>query len=215
MATNLASRPAVIDRDGLAQAARLLAARQSVRRYAPTGIDNDVIELLLHCATHAPSAHNRQPWRFDVLREAAAKKRLAVAMGERLRHDRLADGDEPAAVAADAQRSLNRIGQAHVVVLVACSLEDMDSYPDSTRRNAEATMAIQSTAMAVQNLLLAASAAGLGACWMCAPLFCPDVVRDVLQWPDDWQPQALVTLGVPDGPNRRRPRRPLREIVRD
>ncbi len=51
--------------------------------------------------------------------------------------------------------------------------------------------------MAGQNILLAAHDIGLSACWMCAPLFCPDVVKDALILPDDWQPQALLTMGYP------------------
>ena len=74
-------------------------------------------------------------------------------------------------------------------------------------------MAMQSTAMAVQNLLLAASAGGLGACWMCAPLFCPETARNALDLPPDWQPQAIVTLGVPLGASSLRDRLPLRDLV--
>ena len=58
-------------------------------------------------------------------------------------------------------------------------------------------MAAQSTALALGNLLLAAHHEGLAACWMCAPLFAPDIVRDVLDLPADWEPQALITLGYP------------------
>ena len=58
-------------------------------------------------------------------------------------------------------------------------------------------MAIQSVANAIQNLLLAAHDLGLGACWLCAPLFAPDVVRAVLNLPSDWDAQALITLGYP------------------
>ena len=56
-------------------------------------------------------------------------------------------------------------------------------------------MATQSVAMAGQNLLLAAQAEGLGACWMCAPLFCPDVVRAQLDLPEEWQAQGLIACG--------------------
>lgn len=206
---------AAIDHAGLARATRLLESRHSVRRYsAQPIIGREVIEQLLHCATRAPSAHNRQPWRFAVLREEDEKGRLARAMGARLRCDRLADGDDAAQIEADVARSFERITGAPVVVLVAASLKDMDAYADGRRRAAEAAMAMQSTAMAVQNLLLAASAAGLGACWMCAPLFCPDTARKSLALPADWQPQAIVTLGLPQGPARRRPRRPLHDVVR-
>lgn len=73
----------------------------------------------------------------------------------------------------------------------------MDRYPDDKRNATEHTMAIQSTALAAQNLLLAAHHEGLGACWLCAPLFCPDVVVQTLDLPADWEPQALITLGYP------------------
>ena len=74
-------------------------------------------------------------------------------------------------------------------------------------------MAVQSTAMAVQNLLLAAEQEGLGACVMCAPLFCPDVVVDALGLPPAWQPQMLVTLGQRANASKSRPRLPLESIV--
>lgn len=58
-------------------------------------------------------------------------------------------------------------------------------------------MAVPSASMAGANLLLAAHAAELGACWLCAPLFCPDAVVDVLGLPPDWQPQGVIALGDP------------------
>jgi nitroreductase len=89
----------------------------------------------------------------------------------------------------------------------------MDIYPDKRRQHNEWLMAVQSTAMAGQNLMLAAHALGLGTCWMCGPLFSPDVVRKVLSLPADWQPQGLITLGYPDE-ERHKERRPLTELVR-
>ncbi len=76
-----------------------------------------------------------------------------------------------------------RMTGAAALVLAAVSMIDMDIYPDQRRSQAEWTMAVQSTALACQNLLLAAHQAGLGACWMCAPLFVPELVRNVLQLP--------------------------------
>ena len=55
---------------------------------------------------------------------------------------------------------------------------------------------------------------GLAACWMCAPLFCPEVVRASLDLPPAWQPQGLVTLGFPADAGRDRPRKPLAAFVR-
>ncbi len=90
-----------------------------------------------------------------------------------------------------------RIANAPAVIVSCLSMADMDSYPDARRAQSEYLMAVQSTALACQNLLLAAHAAGLGACWLCAPLFVPETVRAVLDLPVDWEPQALITLGWP------------------
>jgi F420 biosynthesis protein FbiB-like protein len=192
----------------------LIRSRRSIRQYAAEPVPDGLVERLLTAASWAPSAHNRQPWRFAVVAESGAKRRLASAMGARLRADRLADGDSPDAVERDAARSFARITGAPVVIGVCLSMADMDRYPDARRQNAERLMAVQSVAMAVQNLLLAAHAEGLGACWMCAPLFCPDAVRSALDLPEDWEPQALITLGYLGGPGKKPARRPLADLVR-
>lgn len=157
----------------------------------------EVVERLLQAAIWAPSAHNRQPWRFAAIETQAQKESLAQAMGARLRADLEADDVPEAAIAADVNRSYKRITAAPLLILVCLSMADMDTYPDEKRTHNEYIMAVQSTAMAGQNLLLAAEEAGLGACWMCAPLFCPETVKEALELPDDWQPQGLLTVGYP------------------
>ncbi len=74
-------------------------------------------------------------------------------------------------------------------------------------------MAQQSVAAAIQNLLLAAHELGLGTCWMAAPLYCPDVIRDVLQLPDDWEAQALITIGYAADAGKDRTRVNFKEIT--
>jgi coenzyme F420-0:L-glutamate ligase/coenzyme F420-1:gamma-L-glutamate ligase len=191
----------------------LVAGRRSIRRYRPAPVDPALVERLLSAAAWAPSAHNRQPWRFAVIEEAAGKARLAAAMGERLRADRLADGDPPLDVERDVARSHARITEAPLLILVCLSLAERDRYPDERRRQAEHLMAVQSTAMATQNLLLAAHVEGLGAAILCAPLFCPETVKAALELPADWDPQGLVTLGSPANGGKPAVRRPLAEVV--
>lgn len=185
-----------------------IRARRSIRRYRPEPVPVALLREVLESAGWAPSAHNRQPWRFAVL-GPAARARLADAMGARLTVDRLADGDPPEAVAADVARSRARITEAPAVILAGFSLADMDRYPDARRAAAERELALQGTAAALQNLLLAASGRGLGAAWMCAPLFCQDTVRAALDLPADWEPQALVTLGYPANTGRPAARAPI------
>jgi nitroreductase len=74
-------------------------------------------------------------------------------------------------------------------------------------------MALQSCALAGGHLLLAAHASGLGACWMCAPLFAPDVVRQALALPNDWEPQAAIVLGYPAESGEARGRKPVDEVT--
>jgi len=70
--------------------ANLVMSRRSIRRYRPEPVDEALVERILAHATWAPSAHNRQPWRFAAV--AQTKRRtLADAMAARLRRDRLAD----------------------------------------------------------------------------------------------------------------------------
>ncbi|MCA9984676.1 MAG: nitroreductase family protein [Anaerolineales bacterium] len=190
----------------------MIRERRAIRRYEDRPVPTPLLHRLLESATWAPSAHNRQPWRFAVLTAFAAKERLAQAMGARLRQDRLADGDPPEAIEQDVTRSYNRITSAPVLIIVCLSMADMDQYPDERRRHNEWVMATQSTAMAAQNLWLAAHAEGLGACWLCAPLFVPDLVRATMGLPDDWEPQGLLTLGYP-AETRTKSRAPWQEKV--
>jgi len=191
----------------------LLRARRSIRNFRPGAPAAETLDRLFASAAAAPSAHNRQPWRFVVIEDAGAKAALARAMGERLAADRRRDHDAEDAIARDVARSFARMTGAPVLILVCLTLEHVDTYPDAARRNAEFLMTVQGTAMAAQNLLLAAHGEGLAACWMCAPLFCPDVVRGVLGVADHWQPQGLIALGLAADAGRDRPRRLLSDFV--
>lgn len=190
-----------------------IGERRSVRRYRPCSISRDIVERLLTAAGSAPSAHNKQPWRFAVLDTFDGRHTLAQAMGHKLRRDRTADGDAFESIEADVARSYQRITQAPVAIVLCVDMRDMHHYSDQARNDAEYLMAVQSTAMAAQNLLLAARAEGLGACIMCAPLFCPEVVIESLQLPPEWRAQMLVTLGKPAAPGKERPRLSLDQIT--
>ena len=74
-------------------------------------------------------------------------------------------------------------------------------------------MAVQGVAMAVQNILLSAHTHGLGACWMCAPLFCQEEVGAALGVPEHWRAQALITLGTPASKGKPPNRRPVSDVV--
>ena len=171
--------------------------RRSLRRYLPDPVPRELIERLLRAAVWAPSAHNRQPWRFAVVSPGPVRARLAEAMGQRLRADLQADLVPEEIIIRETERSWDRLTSAPLLLVLCLTMQDMDQYPDEMRNRNEYLMAVQSVAMSGQNILLMAHDAGLAACWMCAPLFCPDVVVAQLDLPEDWQPQGFITLGYP------------------
>jgi len=193
---------------------QFIRSRQSVRRFLPEPVPAEALQRILETATWAPSAHNRQPWRFVVLTGEASRTRLADAMGDDFRRDLLADNLPDEQVEAQVERSRQRIIEAPAAILLCLDSAEMDTYPDERRQQAEYLMAVQGVAMAGQNLLLAAHAEGLGAVWMCAPLFAPETVRRALALPNTWEPQGLVLLGYPAKISPARPRRKLDELIK-
>ncbi len=134
-------------------------------------------------------------------------------MGNKLRNDRLANGDPPSEIEEDVSCSIKRITQAPLLVVLCQTTEEMDFYPDEPRASAEHTMAVQSVSMAGLTLLLAAHADGLGACWMCAPLFAQEEVHRALSLPEDWEPQGLILIGHPDEAGKEKRRKSVAEVT--
>ena len=123
----------------------LIRGRRSVRRYRPDPIAQPLLEKLLTAAIWAPSAHNRQPWRFCVVTTEPAKQELSDRMGARWRADLGADGVDAALVERRVRISHARITGAPALVAASVSVEEMDDYPDQRRQEAEWLMAVQST----------------------------------------------------------------------
>ena len=192
----------------------VIEGRRSIRRFEQTGVEPAVLLRILQAATRAPSAHNRQPWRWIVVQKDEDKRNLAVSMAEQLARARTADEDDPTEIKRDVERSIERISQSPVLMVLCLTMEEMDRYPDVDRNQAEYLMAVQSVAMAAQNLMLSAHAEGLGSCWMCAPLFSPERVREALDIHPEWIPQGIILLGYPNTPGRESARKPLEEVVR-
>lgn len=192
----------------------LIRGRRSVRRYADRVVPEELIWKLLEAAHWAPSAHNRQPWRFVLVQQATIRLHLAEAMAGQWQGDLLADGADPELVARRAVLSVQRITAAPVVILPCLDLSVLDDYADPQRQQFEWQMGVQSVALACQNMLLAAHHYGLAGCWMCAPIFCVPLVQRMLELPNTWQPQALLTLGYPPtGLESHSARQPLAQVV--
>ncbi|MDD2923084.1 MAG: nitroreductase family protein, partial [Anaerolineales bacterium] len=164
-------------------------------------------------ATSAPSAHNRQPWRFAVIKNLPAKAKFAEAMTQAFRRELEADELSAEEINARVARSRERILAAPAIIVLCVDMSDMDDYPDRRRKKAEYIMATQSAASAGMQLLLAAHAEGLGGVWVCSPLFAQETVQNVLSLPKSWEPQAMYFLGYPENMPAIRERKDIKEVA--
>ncbi|NJC98046.1 MAG: nitroreductase family protein [Anaerolineae bacterium] len=190
-----------------------LRTRRSIRRFKPDPVPDSVINDILTTATFAPSAHNRQPWRFVVLTDTTIKQHLSEAMALEFQRDLERDGLPPEKIQAQIKRSKERITSAPLAVLLCLDMSEMDTYPDEKRQHAERTMAVQSVSAAGLQLLFAAHAEGLGGVWACWPLFAQGVIQDSLELPETWEPQGMFFVGYPDEAPDARKRKPIKEIT--
>lgn len=163
----------------------LFRRRFSCRSFTSDPIPRATIETLLDAARWAPTGGNLQPWRFVVVTAPARRRELAAAA--------LGQGF---------------IAQAPAVIVVCAVPEESARHYGDRGRN---LYAVQDTAAATENLLLAAARAGLGACWVGA--FDEDRVGRVLALDTGWRPVAIVPVGHPAETPGRRSRRSLGEVV--
>lgn len=184
----------------------LMRSRRSVRRFKPEAPARAAIEKLLEAAVSAPSASNKQPWRFLVVTDLAVIKRLAAAVRGSV--DKIASHVEPSY--QDAFRAygdyFTRFESAPVVIvplyrsLAVLSNMVGAGLPDAERasiRLMEDNSGLIGTALAMQNLLLMAHASGLGASGMTGPLVALGALREILDVPPSWQVAALIPVGFP------------------
>jgi nitroreductase len=190
---------------------RSIHARHSVRLFIGRPVAQEDLEAILTAANSAPSAHNQQSWRFIVLR-GDRKHALAELVGHRA-----ADFPRPSSILL--RMAARSIISAPLVVAVANTGELIrhaaELFPrgDDYAYNFFRTMEIQSSAAAVENLLVAATSLGLGSVWLGILFLMKDEVLRFLEQPEG-EFMAVVSVGYPakrtEGPKKR----PLETTVR-
>jgi nitroreductase len=179
---------------------------RAIRRFKPDPLPEADIRTILEAAIHAPSGGNMQAWRFLVLRDPELRAQFAPLYREAWwakRRDEGKNGPEDIPVENHSSRSAMRLadefGQAPVVVL-ACATAPGD-------------VAAGSVISAVQNLLLAARALGIGGTITTLHAVVDDRVRALLRIPQTAQIVYCVPLGYPRGRFGSTTRRPLLEVA--
>ena len=196
----------------------IMQTTRAVRRLRPDPIPDDVLRKVLTAATWGPSGGNRQPWRIIAVREPASKRSLgewyAAAWGPYAAASRAKLAGAPPAVAEKSERALQagdylaQHWHEAPVVLVVCFDPGGLAITD-LRLSRPSVVGGASIYPAVQNLLLACRAEGLGC--VITTLLCADEpkVRALLEIPEPWATAAFVPVGYPvgrgHGPVSRRP----------
>ncbi len=195
--------------EALAQGrAEAVLMRKSVRFYSDEPVDLAAVKRAVGAALTAPAPHHTKPLRFVLVREKRAE--LLRAMREQWESDLRADGFTDEQIARRVRRG-DLLVEAPEVVVPFLVRDGAHSYPDDRRAEAEKTMFTVAGGAAVQGLLVALAAEGLGSCWVSSTIFCADVVRSVLGVPGDWEPLGAVAVGHPVEPLV--PREPLEGLI--
>jgi len=189
-----------------------IVKRKTIRKFKDIKIEKEEIISLIEAAIEAPSAHNFQPWEFILIDDQETKERLSSKMAGTWINNLEKDGRPISKINAKVNTSKNRINKAPFIIIPCFDTSKVENYGDE-RDKAEFIMGIQSVALASENLLLRATEKGYGVLWLCAPLFCPDDVRSVLDIPEHIMPQEILIIGIPDEDPKKPTRSNVNEVV--
>ncbi len=188
--------------------------RQSVRRFTDRTVPHEDILAMLEAATQAPSATNDQPWRFIVIRDRGLKDSMRDTVSALLEASISTTDDGPRRDRLASMREYSvHFAEAPVAVAVLArpwAGGKAAVHPDRTSRD----LALQSVAMAVAQLLLAATALGYSGCFASAPAeFAREEIEALLDVKSPWFLAGVISLGTAAGrPGRRAPRKALDEV---
>lgn len=146
----------------------IIKSRRSIRAFKQDAVSDEILNKLLESAIYAPSEGNLQPWKFYVVRNRELRIKLAKAALEQY-----------------------FISEAPVAIVVCADLKATSPYGARGIN----LYCIQSTAAAIQNILLTAHSLGLGTCWVGA--FDEEEVSKILKLPSYLRPVAVIPVGYP------------------
>jgi len=158
-----------------------IKSRCSVRSYLNKPVEQEKLDRILDAARLAPSGSNRQPWKFVVVRDAEMRKKLVPACSNQ-----------------------EFVGQAPVVIA------GVGLMPDRIMSCGVPGDPVD-VAIALEHVALAATAEGLGTCWIGS--FHQDQIRALLGVPVNAKVIEVMALGYPADHPRPKTRKPMKELV--
>ena len=198
---------------------KVIQDRRSIRDYTDEPVSDQDLDMILESARLAPSGENAQPWRFVVVKDPTTRKRVGALAGggsgrrftaefvtKKMQERFTSLQDEEKKKAAFQKLTSGQVSTflaAAPVNIVVCGRKDVWDLP-------------YDTSAAIENMLLMATALGLGACWVIAP--CIDIrdeeqIKELLGVPEGFKVISIISIGHPTRPHRPRPRLPIQELV--
>jgi coenzyme F420-0:L-glutamate ligase/coenzyme F420-1:gamma-L-glutamate ligase len=185
--------------------------RRTVRFFTPEPVDRTTVLRAVGAAITAPAPHHTTPWRF-VLVEARATRLLDDLLHAWI-SDLRGDGFTEEQIARRTKRGDLLRNAPYLVVPCLTTKGGAHTYPDARRATAEREMFLVAMGAGVENFLVALAAEGLGSAWVSSTMFRRDVVREVLDLPEDWEPMGAVAVGHAAQPPAQRPPRAADDFV--
>ncbi len=194
----------------------VMFTQRAIRYWVEEPVSRELIERVIEAASKAPSGSNHQPWMFVVADRDPVKTSLAEALRDYYEEGPLKTLVESSQKTEDSSQRLMMSGAENFftnlrtapAIIIPCLYKL--SSPTSEMNTLIAGSSIY---LAVQNMLLAARALGLGTLMTTSHSLIEEVIRDVCKIPDDAQPAALIPIGFPAvkfGPTKRKP---VRDII--
>ena len=184
--------------------------QRSIRRFKPDPVPDEALWKMIDAAIRAPSGGNTQPWAWLIVRDAA--KRQVIADAVKSSDPESVEERRREAMGFDATRRRMRLASIAFredvmqapVLIIPCLVN-----PTSPTRDINSLFAGSSIYGAVQNMMLAARAEGLGTVLTTFNTGIEGLIRREFGLPDDAKPVATIPVGYPNnqsfGPTTRRP----------
>ncbi len=181
-----------------------VAARRTIREFRDAPVATRDISAAVAAAVTAPAPHHSTPWRFvHVTRKRTA---LLEAMRRAWIDDLRNDGFDERQITKRIARG-DVLWRAPELVVPGVVRDAAHPYPDRRRATAERDMFTVAAGAGIENFLIALASRGLGSAWISSTMFCPGVVREVLELDDDFDPLGTVAIGYPHAEPKPRPPR--------
>jgi nitroreductase len=194
----------------------IIYSLRSIRRLKPDPIPEETLRRIVDAGTHAPSGGNRQDWGFILVRDPELKTFIRDRYRDAQQKSRASQppiSELPPARQRAVKASMYLSDHMHEapVILLACSAKEYPAWKQNPRGS---TATVHGSIFpAVQNILLACRAYGIGSVLTTTHFFFEDELKQKVGVPDNMEVSALLPMGYPRGKLGKNTRKPVDEVL--